>query len=69
MSDSRKAIAEDTDEYLELCRRYGEKPITASHGELDIYGDHANNLKKRMWADYERHERQEYERLKRKYEN
>lgn len=70
MSDSRKAIAEDTQEYLELCRRYGEKPVADPYyRDYDIYGDHARNLKKRKWADYERHEREEYERLKRKYEN
>lgn len=50
MGDILKAISEDTDEYMELCRRYGEKP-RYSLGSPDCYGEHAKELKRRFAAD------------------
>lgn len=47
MSDSRKAIEEDTEDYLALCQFYDERPATESNGMYAIYGDHAASLRKR----------------------
>lgn len=50
MGDSRKAIAEDTDEYCELCRRYGEAPECDAHGP-NPYSAHAKQLFARHAAE------------------
>lgn len=46
--DILKAIYEDIDEYLKLCKKYNEKPQLDPHtNKIAPYGQHARKLKKR----------------------
>jgi hypothetical protein len=52
MSNILKAISEDIEEYIYLCKKYGEKVQYVDYGE-DCYGEHASKLKQRQreeWA-------------------
>jgi len=41
------AIADDERQYLERCRRYGEKPVHSAVNGYDVYGEHATSLRLR----------------------
>jgi hypothetical protein len=51
MSDSRKAIAEDEDEYHDLCKHFGESPTDGP------YSDHAKLLKQFRRAERTLHQK------------
>lgn len=42
-----KMIEEDCQEYLDLCKKYNEKPLFQKNGTLDCYSKHANRLRER----------------------
>jgi hypothetical protein len=51
MGDILKAIYDDTQDYLALCSRYGEKPVVDQNG-VDPYSQHARKLKDREYAEW-----------------
>ena len=42
-----KMLEEDCQEYLDLCKKYNEKPLFQKNGTLDCYSKHANRLRER----------------------
>ena len=55
MSDMRKAIYEDTQEYEQLCKYYNEKPVCDKHG-ANPYCEHSKELQRRYY-EVEKHSR------------
>ena len=47
MGDMLSAIHDDMDEYVELCKRFGEKVIYCDYNKPDCYGLHARRLGRR----------------------
>ena len=50
MGSIMSAISDDIDDYVHLCRKYGE-PVQYSHGSADCYGDHCRELRNRRDAE------------------
>lgn len=55
MSDLRTAIEEDTQEYIRLCRKYGETPQKDKQG-VNPYCKHAYDLEDRYRAEFKNKE-------------
>lgn len=49
--DLGKMLEEDCQEYLDLCKKYNEKPLFQKNGTLDCYSKHANKLRERNEDD------------------
>ena len=52
MSNMISAIHDDIDEYQDLCKKYGEKPVVDKHGP-NPYCAHARQLKERQRKEWE----------------
>jgi len=46
MGDLMKAISNDQDDYVKLCRKYGER-VREKDFDPDCYGKHAKSLERR----------------------
>lgn len=53
MSNIIGAINDDIDEYYDLCKKYGEKPIADKSG-INPYCEHARKLKERQRKEWEK---------------